>query len=109
MMRPLALLAVLSLSACGPVLGIPCETRDTCGASMSCFTGAPGGFCSHGCGVEGVSTDCPDGTVCTWFGKSSLVCSHACKTDADCRVNYECSPVLNSGGAMACRPAGLTR
>ncbi len=105
MTRTLSLLGLLALSACGPVLGVPCQTRTDCGASMTCFP-APNGFCSHGCSVEGIELDCPAGTLCTYFGGSSLVCSLPCKVDSDCREGYECAPVQNSSNKYACRPVG---
>lgn len=105
MTRSFFALALLTLAACGPVLGLPCKTRADCGASMSCYP-TTDGFCSHGCTAEGVDFDCPSGTICTYFGTSNLVCSLPCKVDSDCRSGYECAPVQNSSNLYACRPLG---
>lgn len=108
MTRTLGIVALLAtLCACGEVtVGAICEKRDDCALGQDCVP-SPGGFCSKGCTFQGDITDCPGGTVCTFFGASTLVCSTYCTTSADCRINYECVGVKtrpDGTQVMACRP-----
>ena len=103
-------LAVL-LFSCGTAVtvGTICEKNADCVPGQQCLTSVPAGYCTRGCVQEGSVQDCPGGTICTFFGGSSLVCSVYCTTNADCRVNYECSPVRGSADKQACAPEGITR
>lgn len=96
--------ATLLFSACGlTAVGVPCERRADCEPGQDCFE-APGGFCTRGCTEPGQLRDCPTGTICTYFGKENLVCSKPCKTNADCRVNFECTLTHTTGTETACKP-----
>jgi len=109
MFRTLIALSFLTLAGCNAItIGLPCEKRDDCAPSQDCFP-AVGGFCSKGCVTEGSTQECPQDTVCTFLGGTSLGCSPYCAVDSDCRVNYECWEVANTGGKKACRPIGATR
>ena len=109
----------LALCGCGPLVtvGEPCTTRADCGPSYSCFQKAtggtvdvPGGFCSRGCTTESSVSECPGGTICTFFGDTQLICAAECTTDAQCREGYACADVAGSGGAKkSCRPKTVTR
>lgn len=100
----LATLAALVLSACNnTTAGIPCTARTECEPGQDCFE-APGGFCSRGCSEPGQTRECPTGTLCTEFGRNSLVCSQPCETSADCRVNFECVQTHQGSSVSACRP-----
>lgn len=109
--RALAALAVLVVSSCGtPItVGAVCEKAADCEPGQQCLTSVPAGFCTRGCLTEGSLTECPGGTICTFFGGSRQVCSTYCTVNADCRVNYECTPVRGSNDKQACAPEGLTR
>lgn len=102
-------LVVIATSCGGSHVGASCEKRSDCGSGQECVLEAPGGYCTRGCIVEGGTQDCPGGTICTFFGGSTLVCSTPCTVDEDCRINFECMPVLGSGGKLACRPGGIVR
>lgn len=98
------------LSGCGVVrVGESCEKRDDCVPAQECLLNVPGGFCTRGCTEEGTTRDCPEGTICTFFGKSLLVCSPLCQSNGDCRVNYECVEAGGTTARKACRPEGVTR
>lgn len=100
----LAIFAALTLAACnGTSAGIPCMDRDECEPGQDCFE-APGGFCSRGCSEAGATRECPTGTVCTNFGRNSLVCSTPCRQDSDCRVNFTCLPTNLGSATRACVP-----
>lgn len=112
MKRALVALSLVLCASCGPAVrvGDVCEKQTDCAPGLTCEPG-PGGFCSRGCAVEGETRDCPSGTVCTFFGGSTLVCSTYCSVPADCAyrlANYECT-ALATGGRMSCRPEGVTR
>ncbi len=107
MIRSLFAFVLLTLSACGGVtVGMPCAKVDECDVGLQCNTSnAPGGFCSRGCVELGSANECPGGTRCTWFGGTTQVCSPLCNSNGDCRVNYECKDLTNSGGKKTCVPA----
>lgn len=109
MARLLAIAGVLVVvTACGSgsSAGKPCTVRTDCDPGESCFTDSPGGFCSKGCAQEGETTDCPNGTVCTYVGGTDLVCSPTCTTAGDCREQYTCGSVINTT-TKACKPGGV--
>ncbi len=100
----LGAVATLAFSACNnTAVGIACERREQCEPGQDCFT-APGGFCTRGCTEPGQTRDCPTGTICSNFGKDTLVCSTPCETNADCRINFECVLTHPTGTRSACRP-----
>jgi hypothetical protein len=98
------LVAAVGLGACGTTVGLACETRTQCGAGLSCVAEAPGGICSRGCTEAGSTRECPDGSRCTPFGHSLLLCSTGCDTDAQCRINYKCVELEGPAGQKSCRP-----
>jgi hypothetical protein len=99
-----ALVIALALTGCSTVaVGVPCESRADCASSLDCVT-SPGGFCTRGCAEAGATTECPEGTVCVYFGDSRLQCAPYCTTTDDCRINYECVLAGTITGAKACRP-----
>ena len=101
----LGAVATLVLSACNvTAVGIPCERRSDCEPGQDCLT-APAGFCSRGCTEPGQTRDCPNGTLCTLFGRDQLICSNPCEVNADCRINFECVITHPGGTKSACRPA----
>ena len=104
MIRALAAVALLSLSACGGInVGMPCAKADECEPGLQCATdNAPGGFCSRGCVEIGSAYECPASTRCTWMGGTTQICSPLCNSNGDCRVNYECKELAGSGGKKTC-------
>jgi hypothetical protein len=96
-------LALVALVGCNAVtVGISCESRGDCAPGQDCFT-APNGFCTRGCTEVGRTTDCPSGTLCTFFGQSQ-VCSPLCDSNGDCRTNYVCAETGGTTALKACRP-----
>lgn len=96
-------LALCALWACGgSSIGQPCTVNDDCDNGQTCFTSAPGGYCSKGCSIEGSNADCPGGSVCAQNAEL-LLCSNTCQSQGDCRADYECNGVTGSD-AKACRP-----
>lgn len=100
----LCLVASIALMAgCGASsVGRSCTATADCDNGQTCFTSAPGGYCSRGCSAEGTAVDCPGGTVCANHG-GTLLCSSTCQTQAECRAEYECNGLTGSS-VKACRP-----
>jgi hypothetical protein len=96
-------LAFAALLGCNAVtVGISCRSREDCVPGQDCFT-APDGFCTRGCTEAGRTTDCPSGTICTFFGQSQ-VCSPLCNSNGDCRTGYICVEAGGTTALKACRP-----
>ncbi|MEW5742024.1 MAG: hypothetical protein AB1938_24125 [Myxococcota bacterium] len=96
-------LALTPLAGCNAVtVGNTCDTREDCVPGQDCFS-APGGFCTRGCTEPGRTTDCPSGTICTFFGQIQ-VCSPICDSAGECRNDYECVEAGGTTALKACRP-----
>lgn len=103
MKHALILFFALFSFGCGTTsTGLECTVNLDCDDGQTCYTAAPGGYCTSGCSVEGSDEDCPEQTVCasTTFG---LVCARLCSAQSDCREAYECNGVSRSD-AKVCRP-----
>ena len=106
-----ATLALGALSCQGNTIGLACTVDQDCDRGQSCFTettpgGFPGGFCTKGCVREGVSTDCPAGSICTRTSAANptVFCSSPCTGDSQCRGGqYACRAITNST-ERACAP-----
>jgi hypothetical protein len=96
MTRLLLAAFALCLIACGQTsVGDTCTQDSDCDRGQTCYTTAPGGYCSKGCNVSGATTECPANTVCAQHN-TQLLCSRTCQVQGDCREGYECNGVTNS-------------
>lgn len=103
MRRTLLTFAIFTLSACGGTsVGNECTETANCDSGQTCYTQLPGGYCSKGCSVEGSTTECPGGTVCSNHS-NILLCAPTCQTKEDCRADYECNG-LSGSEEKSCRP-----
>lgn len=105
----LAVVAALSLWACGPTMGDPCTTERECGGGQCLnrsFT--PGGYCTRPCSTTPTGA-CPAGTVCVAeaLGRRADGCMRACVDEKDCRVGYACALANGSATTVCIGPAGL--
>ncbi len=90
--RALIVLAIAA-AGCGPTVGDPCTTAADClGKACLNSAGAPGGYCSVQCSMDGTTMPCPTGTVCVReaLGSGTHGCMRACNTARDCRATYRC-------------------
>jgi hypothetical protein len=94
----------LALAGCGvSSVGRACTLDVDCDRGQTCYTDAPGGYCTKGCDAEGTSKDCPGGTLCAPH-PGRLLCSNPCQADGDCRTNYVCSAVTGSEQKACVKP-----
>lgn len=95
-------LALSFFAACGTTsVGLECTTNDQCDNGQTCYTNAPGGYCTRGCFTEGTDQDCPSGSICTASGLG-LICANTCGSQGDCRDEYECNGVSGTD-VKSCR------
>lgn len=109
MTRLLAALAVLGLTACGPVIGDPCTVNPECGPGVCLNRGfAPGGLCSLVC-TPGAANSCPAGSVCVTnvVDGDTAGCMRSCAEDKDCRSGYVCRSERQSATKICIGPDGL--
>jgi hypothetical protein len=66
--------------ACTP--GVPPDLQGSCPDGLVCFP-SEGGYCTQTCGLS----SCPDGSTCIPTLRSGEMCSKACDSNADCRVD----------------------
>ena len=114
----LAFVLALSLAACRPEIGDPCETSTDCSPSgdrLCDITAQPGGYCTV---FNCEPTSCPEEAVCVRFGDSRspvegcedplglgpyarTFCLKKCEDSGDCRSDegYECLDPRRAWGA----------
>ncbi len=88
--------------------GAPCsnDVQCTTGVGSLCAReaeGWPGGTCLSSCAdVDGGADACPAGTVCLVFDSTTdeSWCLQACTGNFDCRPDYFCQPVDDTGFCM---------
>ena len=85
----------LLISCSATTLNLPCTTNADCESGQACNTAAPGGACIKNCSVEGKTTECPYGSICT-VGNPSLTCGTFCTDDNGCRAGFACTAVAGS-------------
>lgn len=89
--------------------GAACTSSAQCTAGTSplcalASNGWPGGVCLSSCAnAVGGASACPAGTICMLFdgATDSSWCMQECATTFDCRPEYFCQPVENTGFCMA--------
>lgn len=109
MTRALAVLVVLGLSACGPVIGDACTVNTECGPGVCVNRDfAPGGLCSLVC-TPGATSACPAGSVCVTavVDGDTAGCMRSCDADSDCRSGYACRAERQSATKICVGPSGL--
>ncbi|MFT3706623.1 MAG: hypothetical protein QM817_03050 [Archangium sp.] len=108
MRRTLLLLALGTLTACGPIIGDPCTVNTECGKGV-CLNAAfaPGGVCSLACTVGGPA--CPAGSVCVThvIDTDTPGCLRTCARDSDCREGYVCRVERESATPVCVGTAGV--
>lgn len=95
-------LSIFALGCGNTSIGVGCTDNEQCDNGQTCYTAAPGGYCTNGCFVEGSDEDCPAGSVCS-NTSLGLVCARLCTDQGDCREEYECNGVSRSD-AKVCAP-----
>lgn len=107
--RLLMVLAMLGLSACGPVIGDACTVNTECGPGVCVNRGfAPGGLCSQAC-TPGATNTCPAGSVCVTnvIDGDTAGCLLSCASDKDCRAGYLCGTQRQSETKVCVGTSGL--
>ena len=80
--------------------GDACGGDADCGASGTCVTGFPEGYCSViGCSTDG---DCGATGICASVSDTQTACLATCADDTGCRSGYTCQD--GGAGATVCLP-----
>ncbi len=106
MIRLLLLLTSMLVTACSSysLVGERCTESGDCEPGQSCFPLVDGGFCSKGCAQLGDTRECTTGSICTFMGGSSQVCSPVCKDGVVCPEGTTCKAVSGTSDQQSCQP-----
>jgi hypothetical protein len=112
---------LITITACGDDLGGETLVGATCKESKECdVTGvcvlAGDGLCSLECEAPGQAQQCPLGSYCDERTvetaddtiQSMTLCFPACKSNSDCRDEFECKSVTMGSGKV-CVPSADVR